>query len=279
LSIEIHIKTSDWDRHKHSENDHYNNTILHVVYENDVASLPNNIPILELKDIVYDKVINNANTFLTSTKSNPCDGELRNIPKIIKYQVEERSIVDRLERKSNEIIERVKNQGNNWEEVTYQTIAKHFGIKTNNDAFLALSQSIPLKILQKHSDDLFAIESLLFGGSGLITTHNKDVYPKKLLDNYLFYAKKYGVESMQKVTWRFSRMRPTSFPTIKISQFSQFILLNKSLFSQVINCDKYSKGYELFNCKASSYWEDHYTFVNVSTQVEVKHLGKDVINT
>jgi len=33
--VEIHWKSSDWNRHRHAENPHYDNVILHIVYEDD----------------------------------------------------------------------------------------------------------------------------------------------------------------------------------------------------------------------------------------------------
>jgi len=33
--VEIHLKSYDWDVHKHSENKNFNSTILHVVYKHD----------------------------------------------------------------------------------------------------------------------------------------------------------------------------------------------------------------------------------------------------
>ncbi len=50
--IEIHVSSSDWIKHKHSEDVAYNNVILHVVYNHDkeiVRSDKTEITTLELK--------------------------------------------------------------------------------------------------------------------------------------------------------------------------------------------------------------------------------------
>ena len=50
-NIELHCKTSDWNLHDHSNNEHYNNVILHVVWEDDdVPGLT--IPLLMLHERV-----------------------------------------------------------------------------------------------------------------------------------------------------------------------------------------------------------------------------------
>src|SRR5690554_5281745 len=35
-SIEIHVRSSDWNLHKHSQDPAFENVILHVVYEHDI---------------------------------------------------------------------------------------------------------------------------------------------------------------------------------------------------------------------------------------------------
>ena len=50
-SVELHVKSSDWQRHKHTTDQKYDQVILHVVWENDMPVLRTDgseVPVLTL---------------------------------------------------------------------------------------------------------------------------------------------------------------------------------------------------------------------------------------
>ena len=52
-NVEIHINSSDWEKHHHDNDNAYNNVVLHVVYQHDKEinnANGNAIPTLELKN-------------------------------------------------------------------------------------------------------------------------------------------------------------------------------------------------------------------------------------
>src|SRR3954469_1370616 len=52
-NVELHLSSSDWQRHNHSTDNAYDNVILHVVYRDDVPLVlvdGRHVPTLELKD-------------------------------------------------------------------------------------------------------------------------------------------------------------------------------------------------------------------------------------
>ena len=53
----MHVRSSDWYRHKHHLDDNYNNVILHVVYINDKQVIQNGVrlPTLELKNHIDER--------------------------------------------------------------------------------------------------------------------------------------------------------------------------------------------------------------------------------
>ena len=63
--VEIHINSSDWNKHKHQKDPAYQNVVLHVVWNHDTEILIENtaIPTLELKEIVDLSVLNKYKSF------------------------------------------------------------------------------------------------------------------------------------------------------------------------------------------------------------------------
>src|SRR6218665_3021377 len=59
-NIEVHLKTSDWLRHRHEQDRSYDHIILHVVYEHDIDLAQNTrheVEVLELKALIAEKTI------------------------------------------------------------------------------------------------------------------------------------------------------------------------------------------------------------------------------
>ena len=62
----MHIKSSDWYVHGHEKNPLYDNVILHVVWEDDIAVFRNDssvIPTLQLSDFVPQELLVNYQSF------------------------------------------------------------------------------------------------------------------------------------------------------------------------------------------------------------------------
>lgn len=79
--VEIHIRTSDWFKHKHQQDQKYNSVILHVVYEDDLPDVKEanqKFPVLELKKYIDPQVISNYETIYKSPLTLPCKSFIKN---------------------------------------------------------------------------------------------------------------------------------------------------------------------------------------------------------
>ena len=151
------------------------------------------------------------------------------------------------------------------------------GYTTNADAMEMLASSLPLKLLLKHMDDLMQIEALLYGQAGLLSDPHKDKYPAELKKEYDFLKSKYKLQPMDSNLWRFMRMRPVSFPTIRISQLANIIYNSSGLLNKILESEKLQSVISLLSATASHYWINHYRFDTLAPG-KTKMLGLSTIN-
>lgn len=60
--------------------------------------------------------------------------------------------------------------------------------------------------------------------------------------------------------WMFMRLRPSSFPTVRIAQLAQLIVHNNRFFSRVIDASSIHDLRKIFESSVSEYWLTHYHF-------------------
>lgn len=278
-NIEIHINSSDWYLHKHHIDKAYNNVILHVVLNLDKEvynSAKQKVPsiAIRIKEELYEKY----ESIYKSENWISCQDYFEN-PDPFKLKLFLTKVVlEKLELKLRSIDEIMHTNQFDWEETIYVLLARSFGFKTNNDPFEILTKNLPLKYLLKHKNSLLQIEALLFGQAGFLEAQIKDEYFKNLQREYFLLKNKFSLKAMDKHLWKFLRLRPLNFPTIRIAQFASLLYHNSNLFSKIIEFKNPKDLYNYFTIRPSKYWETHYNFNKEST-VSEKLLGKQSIES
>lgn len=274
-NVEMHVLSSDWNRHQHGTDPAYANTILHVVFSDDAEiNLPSGEPIPTLviegkypRDIYsrYEALMQNR-TWIPCSKLLP-DGIAP------EFDLWAPSLsVERLLSKSNRIREIHKNTSFGWEETLYQWMARGFGFRINAFPFEMLSRSLPYRILCRYRNNALQVEALLFGQAGLSGKANGSDYPRRLSLEYGFLKAKHHLEPIGTGMWKFLRLRPSNFPTIRISQFGDLISRRESPLSFMLGCPGPEELGKWFDIRAAGFWDDHYTFDRLSPACE-KKLG------
>jgi len=280
-NIELHINSSDWIKHKHQTDKAYNNVVLHVVYNNDKAILDkdwNELPTLELKGLVSQKLIAKHNNLVGQSGSDiPCGNQIKNVDQFTIDSWLNRLAIERLERKSIEIEETLKLNKNNWEETFYQYLFKYFGLKVNALPFELLAKNTPLKTIEKHNN-IFSIEALLYGQAGYLEEDIEDEYYQKLKKEYVFLKAKFELKPLEKSIWKMLRLRPSNFPTIRISQLANLLNNHTRFFSKVVEAESIKELQAYFKMQASEYWNTHYQFGEKVKSEQGKKLGIATIN-
>jgi Protein of unknown function (DUF2851) len=277
-NVEIHTHSSDWLRHHHHTDKKYNSIILHVVDRADVEIYRLDgakIPQLELK---YPKEIDlNYEQLLSDEKWVACESKIAIVPPIFIQNWKNALLTERLVQKSTAIKSLLVENRQHWEEAFYISLARNFGFGTNSEAFECLAKSLPFSILSKNKENLFQIEALLFGQSGLLTQLNGDEYASKLKKEYDFLASKYNLQATEGTQWKKMRLRPDNFPHIRIAQFAALIHCSTKLFSKVVKNTNIEALRNIFICQPSEYWQSHYSFSKESP-IKNKKLGVLSIN-
>jgi len=140
-----------------------------------------------------------------------------------------------------------------------------------------LANSIDFKIIRKEQNKLINLEALFFGQSGFLDKEFESIYFEELKKEYRYLQSKYNLEPIFNGQFKFFRLRPNNFPTIRIAQLSMLYFTHQNLFSKIINCNNLDEIYSLFDTKTSSFWENHYNFSSVSKR-HSKGLTKSFID-
>lgn len=261
-NIEIHIKTSDWLKHNHQNDKAYDNIILHAVYEHDV-DLPQNsnneVEVLELKNLIEPKTLETYANISNNKDKLPCSAQLKKVNDLKFTSWIERMTIERLEEKVKRIEGVFQNYQGDFTQTFYVCLLRNFGFKVNALPFELLAHQLPLVILLKHANNLLQLESLLLGMSGILEDQFENKYIQNLQNEFSFLSKKYGLIPLKKEVFKFSKLRPANFPTLRLAQLANLIHKQEALFSSPVLFTNYAQWMKALGMPLEGYWQHHYS--------------------
>jgi len=280
-NIEIHMNSSDWFLHCHGNNINYNSIILHVVYNQDLSidklqNIP--APTVSIKNKFDFSIYSKYNALQSNKEWLLCGSNILKIDNCIIKDWLNCLVFEKLESKINEIKLILSKSKYDWEETFYILLMRNFGFNVNSDNFELLAKSVNYKTINKCKNSKRDIEVILFGIGGFLENSLNDIYMIELHKYFQFLTKKYNLAKPEGIKWKYLRLRPSNFPTIRISQVSNLLNNHDFVFSNIINIDDISDLKKLFNISASNYWNNHYIFGSISNNIEIKHLGDTSID-
>ena len=284
-NVEIHIHASDWYHHGHHHDKAYDNVVLQVVLNNNHPVTRTNNELIPTAELPFNpNLFTHYRQLLENESWIPCEKELPEVDRSLVDFWLSRLTIERLEHKTHDIEVALQKNQNNWESAFYTKLGRNFGFKVNADPFELLARSLPLKHVTRHKDNLFQLEALFFGQAGFLQQKRlDDPYHMRLFDEYLYLRKKFRLKPIEKHLWRFARLRPMNFPTLRIAQFSALMHSCERLFSLILEKRQIPEMRSLLQTEPSSYWFTHYAF-HKSSPPKTKRIGSDafqnlIINT
>jgi len=282
-NTEIHLNASDWYRHGHHTDHSYDNVILHLVYNNDAETFTASGRKLLTVLLVFEEAIwDNYLDFVNNPSLLACNGFIGRLDKFrIRHWLCSLTI-DRIQNKCDDIIEKLKKNQNDWEETFYILITRYFGFRVNTDPFELLARRLPLKIIRKHADNLLQVEALLFGTAGMLEEALcreaiADDYFKLLSREYNILRAKYSLQPADGWIWKYHRLRPVNFPTVRISQLAALLANSQGLFSRIVGCNNAEQLRKMLSVQASPYWNNHFVF-GKSVTGSTRHAGRQSVD-
>ncbi len=196
--IEIHVKSSDWVKHKHHLDKNYDNVILHVVHENDYDVVQNGlrIPTIELKKMIDYKHYAQFLKKQLRRATFPCEMGIKNLDVFHLNRMKISALTQKFQEK-NKLLQQfgLKND----KEIIYNLFGMAFSMSVNKNAFLHLMQKVSYSSIEDLSPQ--KKKSLILTESGLLQ------------------RKKSGKQEL----WNFKGTRPPSFPMVRVNQFANLV--------------------------------------------------------
>jgi hypothetical protein len=277
-NVEIHTRSSHFDIHGHHHDPVFNNVILHAVAEKDKKVFNTRGEELLTVVLEYDqKLFESYNSLINNPYIIACQDDIIKLDRIVIRHWLNSLVIERFHDKAEAILKIFSETGNDWEETFYRVLTRYFGFRVNTEPFEMLATALPFRIIRKHADNRFQIEALLFGTAGMLEEGLfkeavSDDYYIDLLKEFRILSAKYSIQPVHGWLWKFSRLRPSNFPTIRLSQLSAMLSVTGGLFSRVLEVNDILILKKVFEVSASEYWDEHYVFGKKSKRFS-KHTG------
>ncbi len=273
-NIEIHVNSSDWNKHQHSDDPNYKNIILHIVWNHDVDILVNDQPLLtlELKHYVLNTDLERYHLLKDSQFHIPCHAFFNQVPNHVKLNQLDKLVVERLESKTNRIKDLLATNEQDWEAVFYNYFCQYLVTPVNTDAMSRLNQLVPWNLVYKLNE--LELEAALFGTAGMIPDIHQSDYVTQLSNQFDHLVTKYKLKKMNSNSWLFLRLRPAHFPSLRIAQIARFFSSIQRPFAKILEFKSLNQVREFLNTTPSTYWQEHYLFDKISPSSNGHRLGK-----
>lgn len=257
-NVEIHVRSSDWNKHGHQSDPAYDTIILHAVYEHDCEIDQNSqhgVEIVELKHFIHNQTLINYQNFKQSSTTLPCANQLKHVADIQFLSWVDRMGVERLEKKVNRVEELHTFVRGDVAQLFYILLMRAFGGNVNALPFELLAKQLPLHLLLKHADKQEQLEALLLGVAGMLNEQFRDAYMRQLQNEYVFLARKYGLPELSPHIFKNSRMRPANFPLVRLVQMAQLILKSREFILAPQLFLKFDEVLQILTLPLNGYWK------------------------
>lgn len=275
--IELHLNTADWYAHKHQHDPNYNNIILHITPNSNppcvTAANGREIPTAQL--LIPNNIAVRMQELSVSKKALRCSPEIQQLPAIYRRNILDRLLVERWQHKLQQVA--LQAPGDPIQHLLYQLLLRYLGAHRNNNAMEQVARSLPIEYLNRHADNLTALEAMLLGQAGALTETPRDEYEALLLAEYKFYKNKFGLTPIPPNLFKYLRVRPATHPSRMLAIAATLIHHKNDWLNALLTANLNTLQTHLQR-PPSPYWLKHYDLAHPSAR-KLQGLGPDSIRS
>lgn len=277
-TVEVHLRASAWTGHGHQRDPAYDNVVLHAVYLHDAEAYTctgRRLPAVELRGRIDLRNLWLHRELMEGRQAIPCAERIGEVDPERIHLWTERLLVERLERKVAGVEAVLHAAAHDPAEALHRMLLRGLGGPVNAEAFSQLGHALPLKLLLKYRDDPRRTEALLFGQAGFLEKEHVDPYPAGLRQEHACLRGLHDLRPMAASAWKFGRLRPAAFPTVRLAQWAAVISRSDRLFDALLSLDDPQELRALLDVEAPAHWNHRYTLDGQFTARPVpKRMGR-----
>jgi hypothetical protein len=251
-TVEVHLRSSEWNIHGHQFDPAYDNVVLHVVFEHDLEVFTvgsKRLPTLELKRRIATERIAMYQQLMGRASFVPCASQLHTIDPGHAQAWLDHVLRERLHRKADRVLALFDEYHQDRSQVFHHLLLEGIGLRTNAGPMGMLARSLPLRILLKYRDDPARVKALLLGQAGLLSDLPADGELLSRIHEAL--ARLHGLQPIPLAAWKLGRIRPANHPLQRLLQFIDLFLGLEGSFDVLLHAEDISAIRRIFQASSS----------------------------
>ncbi|WP_224489843.1 DUF2851 family protein [Robertkochia flava] len=277
--VEMHLRSSLWFEHRHHKDENYQNVILHVVWEHDKeVYYPSggSIPVLVLSDITPKRFLRNyQNLSRIRSQFLNCSGQHEAFDPASWKDWLNTLCMQRLKGRETALFNVSPDCSGHWEELLLRSVFRYMGAQVNGEAFYSIAASIGIDRIRRIRAAGEDLEVIFHGMAGLFRQKQGDSFYLGRKREFRYLSRKYNLDPGTVITPVFFRLRPSGFPTVRLSQLAVLYGQEGSVFSRILDCETLRDMREVFSVRAHKYWDVHYSYSSGVTPAVPKKISKE----
>ncbi|MDR0955079.1 MAG: DUF2851 family protein [Rikenellaceae bacterium] len=278
-SVAVHQRASDWGYNKRNYDPAFDGVILQVVAEDDRLVRKVNDTILPAVALsVPERLIRAHEALQAGVSTSACGYHITRTLSDIEFKAAcTRLMIDRLERKYNDILAIYQSVEKNWYETFHVLLFRTMGLGKNKDTYMSLARSVPYAKLCLERGEVENIEAMLFGVAGLLDTSLYDAYKSMLSDRFETLRHRHQLRVLTYCQWSDKGVRPFNFAPKRIAELAALINGNYLILGDLLECQSVDEVRRMFRIELPEYWKRSFSF---GTRSEKKQnaIGEDTLD-